>query len=483
MLLITSCQFNEEKEESYHTADTIVEKAPHEPIINISEDGIFIIDKNWNAKKLDSLLVSKPEFQIIEKEKDLLFITNNSDSIEISISNISRKNPIIVFNHFDGPILTSLDRLELYLNEDEKTEKIANNTDQSVCIKILDKKNPTTKHRPISKQIAQALRLNTKEINIIKGSRELTKIKVGKINHLYPVIPDKKNLIIYFDNDFWDYTDYYYTNGIRIGFTNPVFSNSPLSYLLVSNATNGLDYYGVHLKQNMYTGLSTKVDSIIKGDRPWASYSVIGQYAKSFDWKNKIRHESEINIGILGPKSGGGFLQNLVHTVLPNNSPPQGWENQIKTDIIIDYRYKIMKSLYECGNFESYIKGSAQVGSLRDNLAWGFGGKFGKFIPFYRNDVNQIYPYSNQNFYYSLFGDIETQLIGYDATLQGGVTDRTSVYVIPTRDMERFVIQGYLGLEFTYKRIQLQLIQYWKSKEYKTGKDHKYVSTRLFIGF
>jgi hypothetical protein len=232
----------------------------------------------------------------------------------------------------------------------------------------------------------------------------------------------------------------------------------------------------------MYTGTKPKVDSIIPGDRPWASYSIIGQYAHSFDWEQKIKHKSEINIGLLGPKSGGGFLQNLVHTILPNNSPPQGWDHQIKTDLIIDYQYQITKSLYELQNFESYIKGSVQAGSLRDNVKWGFGAKWGKFTPFYLDDQHQVYQESNRKINYSLFGDIETQLIGYDATLQGGVTDRTSIYVIPTRDMQRFVIQGYLGAEISYKKIHLQFIQYWKSKEFRTGKDHKYVSVRLFIG-
>jgi len=484
VLLITSCQFNEEKKETYQTVDTIIEKTPHKPIKNISDDGIFIIDKNWDTKKLDSILVSKPEFQIIEKEKDLLFITNNLDSIQISQSNISRKNPIIVFNHFDGPILTSLDRLDLYLITNDKAEKITNNTSQSdSIIKVLDKKNPITKQKLISNKIVQALKLNTKQINLITRSRKLPKIKVGEISHLYPVIPDKKSLTIYFDNDFWDYTDYYYTNGIRIGFTHPVFSNSPLSYLLVTNAKNGLDYYGLHLIQNMYTGSKTKVDTTIPGDRPWAAYSYVGQYATSFDWDHKIKHESEMNIGILGPKSGGGFVQNLVHTTLPNNSPPEGWNNQIKTDIIIDYQYRIYKSLYESHLFESYIKASVQGGSLRDNIKWGLGAKYGIFTPFYKDFQNQVCRKGKRKIYYSIFGDIETQLIGYDATLQGGVTDRTSVYVIPTRNMERFVIQGFLGLEFTYRKIHLQFIQYWKSKEFKTGKDHKYVSTRLFIGF
>jgi len=483
VLLITSCQFNEEKEETDQPADTFIEKTPHKPIKIISKDGVFIINKNWNRKKIDSILLLKLDFQIIDSEIDLQFITKNSDSIHIAISNISRKNPIIIFNQYDGPIITSLDRLHFYLKIKERSELPHVEVTPSKIEKTEQNDHQIQNIRPITTQIKPIKNKAIQELVAETTNRELIIKKIDEISQYYPAIPHRKSFIVQFDNDFWDYTDYYYTNGIKIAYTTPFFSNSPLSYLLVSNATNGLDYYGIHLIQNMYTGLNTKVDSIIKGDRPWAAYSYVGQYSTSFDHDHKIKHESEINIGILGPKSGGGFIQDLVHTTLPNNSPPEGWDNQIKTDIIVDYQYSICKSIYESKLFESYIKASVQGGSLRDNLKWGLGAKYGIFTPFYKDYQHQVYKRGKQKFYYSVFGDIETQLIGYDASLQGGVTDRTSVYVIPTRDMERFVVRGYLGLEFTYKRIQLQFIQFWKSKEYKTGKDHKYISTRLFIGF
>lgn len=486
MILLSSCQFNEETELPEYTKQVSKESSSQDNNSYILENGIYIINKNWDKQKLDNTLSSNPDFLLIDKKTKLIFITEDQDSIEISITKISRQNPIIIFNKSDGPILTSLDRLHIYLNYQRKAEETKES--QNIIMPHLDSSNTVVIQKKDSRKIDDlaslsfipGLKYDSIKVTVFKDLKERTH---GEISQFYPVIPDKRNLEIYFDNDFWDYTDYYYTNGIRIGFIHPVFSNSPLSYLLVSNGTNGFDYYGVQIVQHMYTGTQTKIDTIIPGDRPWAAYSIIGQYATSFDWTNKIKHESEFNIGILGPKSGGGFLQDLVHTILPNNSSPEGWDNQINTDIIIDYQYRIFKSLIESKHFESYIKASAQAGTLRDNLKWGFGAKYGMFTPFYKNIQNQEFKKGNRKIYYSIFGDIETQLIGYDATLQGGVTDRTSVYTIPNRNMKRFVMQGYLGLEFTYKKLQLQLIQYWKSKEFKTGKDHKYVSVRLYWGF
>ncbi len=479
VLLLSKCKFDKEESDKKSEVPPISQPPPIKTI-SISKEGVYFISQYWETKKMDSLVNTDPAYYTLQKnEVNYLFITQSKDSIVFSIRKTTIENPVIIFNGIDGPILSSYKNLRKYYSIQEP--ELSN---IPITPKLHNEDSITTQNQ--NKHPFEHLEfISSNNITYLEytSNRKLKSILSIETSMPYPCIPDKKSLEIQFDNDFWNYTDIYYTNGIRLGYIHPVFSNSPLSYLLVSNARNGLDYYGIQIVQHMYTGIKPKVDSIIPGDRPWASYSVIGQFARSFDWENKIRHESEINFGLLGPKSGGGFLQNLVHTILPNNSPAQGWDNQIKTDIIIDYQYRILKSIYESRHFESYIKGSAQAGSLRDNLKWGFGAKWGKFTPFYMDDQHQIYQESKRKINYSIFGDIETQLIGYDATLQGGVTDRTSIYVIPTRDMSRFVIQGFLGAEISYKKLNLQFIQYWKSKEFKTGSDHKYVSVRLNIGF
>ena len=55
--------------------------------------------------------------------------------------------------------------------------------------------------------------------------------------------------------------------------------------------------------------------------------------------------------------------------------------------------------------------------------------------------------------------------------------------MIPPGQINRFVIQSFLGAEVSYGRVELQFLQFWKSQEFQTGKDHKYVSVRLNIAF
>ena len=480
MLLVAACHF---ESDSPQKPEHTIQPPPH-PSIFINDSAIYAIDYTFDSINLDLLSKYNIPYQILSDSSiNYVFITKSWDTISYSIQNIKQKNSILIFNQIDGPILTTIDRLSLFgikeskVTDDEKIVYTANNSTQKTKKIKENKAHAIVKIEKLDKKSIQSLATSYKK-NLPKGA------EVVSASTPYPLIPNYKNLEIHFDNDFWDYTDYYYTNGLRLGFIHPVFVHSPLSYTLISNATKGFDYYGIHIVQNMYTSTKPKVDSIIEGDRPWAAYSTIGQYLISFDPENKIKHESEINFGVLGPKSGGGFLQNLVHTFLPNNSPPQGWENQIKTDIIIDYKYGVVKSLFETKNFETYIKVKFQVGTLRDNIKWGFGGKYGIFTPFYQNIPNSLGKSNGKiKLQYNIFGDFETQLIAYDATLQGGVTDRTSIYVIPTKNMQRFVLQAHLGFEIVYGRYMLQFIQYWKSKEFSTGRDHKYVSTRLYIRF
>lgn len=461
-------------------------------------EGIYLIDKNWDPKQKDSILRKDSLIKLVNASKPLLlFITIQKDSMSIDIDQVNSKNPLILFNGSNSPYLCSLGdykrakRLifqEMEITEDSKSISIEKPID-SYPREPSSLEEPIDERGPLNEPDFLNLRKQSSIANHQKRVALPSKIplELSDRSLFYPILNNNQYLSIRFDNDFWDYTDYYYTNGIGIGYSHPVFAHSPLSYLLVSNGNSGIDYYGLQMAQHMYTGSQPKVDTIIPGDRPWAAYTLLGQFLKSLDTKNKLSHYSEINFGIVGPQSGGGFIQDLVHTLLPNNSPPEGWHNQIATDYIIDYKYQIQKLLWETKIFESYLSAGAQIGTLRDNIHWGLGGRLGKFIPFYQDisiyKKNRIAPTFERKLRFSIIADIQTQFIGYDATLQGGVTNKTSIYVIPSDDINRFVMEGFIGANVSYGRFNLDFIQYWKSKEFKTGKDHKYVSVRLNIAF
>ena len=454
---------------------------------------IIILDKNWDPSEKDSLLNKEDISPAVSvSDSDILqFITTAGDTIEYQKKQIRSKNPIIIFSPDDGPVLTSLEKFTKLYHFYFPPE-----TDTVIIIKKEEKKTDEITKAPQEIEIIERETIDGItsistfpyfEIEKKDTLRKKAQIDIYPENLSYPIINNNQALLIRFDNDFWDYTDYYYTNGAAIGYTHPIFASSPVSRLLVSNGNSGIDYYGLQVVQHMYTGLQPKVDTIVQGDRPWSAYTTIGQYLTSYDIQHKIKHYSEFNIGLIGRESGGGFVQNFVHVILPNNSAPKGWDNQIATDIIIDYQYKILKEFYSANHFESYLTGSAQAGTLRDNVGWGFGLRYGKFIPFYQ-DVSIYHrkrktaPYARK-FRYNLVFNIETRLIGYDATLQGGMFNKESVYVLPSASLNRFVLESYAGFEVSFGQWELQFLQYWKSREFHTGEDHKYVSVKLNVAF
>jgi hypothetical protein len=485
IFLIGTCVFDTKQE------DVPIEKMlmPKEKVEYYSDSCIVILNKNWEKGKLDSVLsFINNRIPVFYPDADLLvFITKSHDTIKYDKSLINSRNPLFIFTGQDAPIFTNADRFSnFFYFYFPKVNNIIKKQDSIITTVETKEAKSIIKEKELKS-------LNNKQRNQLfykKTKRTLTAKPPQKLNDrnlYYPIITDNHIFSIRFDNDFWDYTDYYYTNGAAIGYTHPIFASSPISRILVSNGKSGIDYHGLQVVQHMYTGLQPKVDSIVEGDRPWSAYSTIGQYLISFDTKNKLKHYSEFNVGLLGPQSGGGFLQNFVHVILPNNSPPKGWHNQIATDIILDYQYNIRKHIFEAKRFESYISASAQIGTLRDNISWGFGARYGKFIPFYQD--KSIYkrkridaPFARK-LRYNLVFSIDTKLIGYDATLQGGVFNKNSIYTLSSGEINRFVVEAYGGFELSYGLIELQFLQYWKSREFYSGQDHKYVSVRLNFAF
>lgn len=72
-------------------------------------------------------------------------------------------------------------------------------------------------------------------------------------------------------------------------------------------------------------------------------------------------------------------------------------------------------------------------------------------------------------------------IIGYDASLQGGLFNKKSPYVIANQNINRITFQNNLGITLPYKSLYLEYTRSELSKEFKTGKSHQWGGFR--IGF
>jgi hypothetical protein len=293
-------------------------------------------------------------------------------------------------------------------------------------------------------------------------------------------------LIINFDNDILDYTDRFYTNGIRLELILPVFRNNPGSRLLLPSLFPGRNYYGIALVQNMYTPSTTKLGGILYGDRPYSAYLLFGVFKISNSPKVNFRQTSELNIGIIGPGSYGEWVQRSFHNAVPTNNEPLGWEYQVQNDLVLNYGLTMEKGLIQSNHFELIGQGKVNVGTLYTNIGTGIHLRTGWTEPWFISPLpvaGKTRLSSGKKIQCFFFLKSSVQVVGYDATLQGGMFNKSSVYVIPASSVNRFVSKSSAGFGIVFGKIGMDIEQFLLSPEYQHGYWHKWVHIGIKIAF
>ncbi len=284
-------------------------------------------------------------------------------------------------------------------------------------------------------------------------------------------------LTVMFDNDIFNNTDYYYTNGVNIRFINPSASRSPLSKLLAGSRSSDINMYGFSIMQNIYTPTNPDIAEISTGDRPFSAFLTIGQLRETYSFSKKLAIKSSLNFGVLGPASLGGVVQSSIH-----NIEPIGWTNQIQNDFVIDYTIDIEKGIISNPNFEFNITTGGNIGTLFNKIYGGVFIRTGKFTPVYRGSFTLSDNKSKSGaFQYWVFLKGNTNLVLYDATLQGGFTTNNNLYTINSSDINRVVLNFSAGLAMYYKSIGVELENFYLSPEFKNAYDFRWGRIKLVL--
>ncbi len=290
-------------------------------------------------------------------------------------------------------------------------------------------------------------------------------------------------LCINFDNDILDYTDRFYTNGIKFDLITPGLRFNPLNIMMIPYWRSAQNSYGITLVQNMYTPSTTKTGGILYGDRPYAAYLFIGSFKTTLDPVHHYRQTSEIDIGIIGPKSYGEWIQRSFHRSVPTNNEPLGWEYQIKNDLVLDYSFKLEQGIASTNHFDLMLNASAEAGTLYANAGGGFHFRTGILNPYFSNTgvtgQGMLRKAGLRQVQFFMFFKGSGKIVGYDATLEGGLLNRTSSYTIPFNTISRVVFQGSGGLSLVVNGCRLDLEQFLLSPEFHNGWWHKWVHLSL----
>jgi lipid A 3-O-deacylase len=267
---------------------------------------------------------------------------------------------------------------------------------------------------------------------------------------------DRKFLSTNYDNDFFTATDRYYTQGIKFELVLPAFKKLPLMFLL-PKLSHSTVQYGLSAVQDCFTPASIRRDTFIQGDRPYAATMYLGHFAVSNNEEKKQRFTSEIDLGIIGPCAVCEEEQKGIHKSLLNIQP-LGWEAQVKQDILINYRMRYEKNIFAHNIIDLNALGEINAGTIYDNAAIGANLRIGKKQAYFENA-------RSKKFYFYAFAQGWLKGVAYNATMQGGVFNKTSDNVVLPEQIQNAVVRGSFGLCLTYKKIALEYSYVFISRE------------------
>ena len=273
-----------------------------------------------------------------------------------------------------------------------------------------------------------------------------------------------------YDNDFFSATDRYYTQGINLTIIHPVIRYSPISKALVALNKKALNYYGLIVTQDCFTPRSIRYDTINYLERPYAATFFVSHFLTSINSSKKTLLQTQIDLGVIGPCAKCEDEQKAIHKALLNIRP-LGWENQVKTDLIVNYKVKFEKGILIKKNIEFVANSTLRIGTLYSDLGLGLFTRIGFFSPYFNDLGLQKNAVKNKFKLYGVF-KLNSKLVGYNATLQGGLFNTKSVLTVSENRINRLVIEGLAGVVVAYKRVSLEYSKTLLTPEFDGGLFH-----------
>jgi hypothetical protein len=306
---------------------------------------------------------------------------------------------------------------------------------------------------------------------------------------------------VLFDNDMFNNTDRYYTNGVRLTFNSPALAFWRINSIFPFLSKQSIEYNSISLQHEMFTPYTTKKLPTLVNDRPYASALFITFTRRTDNPDRGISLKSSLDIGVTGEIALGSLLQKGVHASVSSNDLPIGWETQIPNDILLNYSLQLQNKIASAGIFDAAYTGSASLGSrltaLNSGIIFCFDSKksakklevsddsdFRKpGVHSSSSDKPNKYITNGSGITYSAAATLTANLVGYNSTLNGGLFNRGHAFIIKQNEMERLTFLGSLSFTIRYRQVSLSLSQFFLTPEFKSGKSHFWGQIGIKIGY
>jgi hypothetical protein len=129
---------------------------------------------------------------------------------------------------------------------------------------------------------------------------------------------------------------------------------------------------------------------------------------------------------------------------------------------------------------------SASLSTLRTNAATGVLLRLGRLNPYFRTltgvasraeraGLRAVQLYAE--------GYLQARAVGYDATLQGGLLNRTSPYTLPSGSVRRGVLTGSGAAVLAYQGVSVRTVAGWISPEFSGARPHAWGQLDVRVAF
>ena len=278
----------------------------------------------------------------------------------------------------------------------------------------------------------------------------------------------RKEFIISEDNDFLNFrgegTDRGYTNGMHFEILTTQIRKKVFTDKLLIHLTNESNKsYSWALTQLMFTPCNIETNKIQVNDRPYAGVLYVSRSLYSVSNTRKEKLSSSISLGSIGRYSFARETQIWVHKLI-HYDKPEGWNNQIRPDLIIDYSINYEKLVASPSkNFELIANAGGSAGTLQNDLLFGIQFRAG-LLNDYFSALQGLSEGKTKIFFY-----MKTNVVFVmdNATLQGGFFTHRSPYVIPKDSINRAQFVYEYGLAIEGRIIGVHVSEQVRSQEFK----------------
>lgn len=293
--------------------------------------------------------------------------------------------------------------------------------------------------------------------------------------------PIKEEVQIKMDNDFLipvANTDKYYTYGLkifyrkRLDFGNGIFRDIDRIF----HTLDGSNILEIELGQEAYTPGNFKDHEYYDYDRPFAGWLYLAAVLMFTSDDKFIRIGGEI--GILGPYSAAGKVQNYFHEHISHDDVLEGWKYQIENNPGINFELEFNKTLIRTTHMDITMEHKLKFGTQALYYQGGGRIRIGKF-----NRISNSITYHT-----SLAGTIQEseifidftsslRFIGYNGTLQTGDSGNRSGEINNINPIHS------AGLNYNMNRFGASIRYYFMGGDLISLQPHRYGSVNLMFRF